>query len=225
MDIQTLTHNTIEYIQKGANPQLIVLSGTHGDEHEVIEPVIEYMQRHAQELPDFVCIPRVSPSAVASQTRRNAQKHDVNRHFRDSTDDPEVRSVMEILSPLRAQLCLDVHEDADRTRGCYVYDTHTLTPDELAQVQRAIRNSGASLYTGIDDPADAHLGWHVHDGYVSMPFTKMPEEAGFSGRWLLEHQIVQRAFTLEVPGQAQMFLKRALVREVFTTLLPLVFKS
>jgi hypothetical protein len=225
MTLQSKTYQNTSYFQKGESPKLLVLSGMHGDEHEVIQPVHTYVEVHVKDLPDFLFIPQVSPSAVAQKTRRNATNQDINRAFTEPTTDSEAAAIMNIVHPYQFDLCIDFHEDPDRTKGCYVYDSEKFGEKELTQLRKAIVSSGASLYTGIDDPADAHLGWHVRDGYVSMPLSQIPPGAGFSGHWFLSQGIVKRAFTVEVPGQAPMVLKRKLVIALFEALLPLIPQS
>lgn len=197
----------------------------HGDEYEIISCVDNYVEQHEQELPDFLFIPQVSPSAVAQKTRKNTWGHDVNRNFFASATDPEALALMKFLKDFRFAVCIDFHEDPDRLRGCYLYDSDRFTFEDLTKLRHALLQSGASLYTGIDDPADAHLGWRVRDGYISMPFDSLPRQAGFSGRWFLEQKIVTRTFTVEVPGQAQIALKRRLVAAILETLLPLAAQS
>ena len=214
--------STMHHLQKSSDPKLLLLSGMHGDEYEIISCVLAYIKNHDAILDDYLFIPEVSPSAVAQRTRKNAWGHDTNRSFFVPAIDPEVAAFMKIVSDFHFDVCIDFHEDADRTKGCYLYDSDVFSAQQLTHLRAAITKTGASLYTGIDDPADANLGWHIRDGYISMPLKSIPPIAGFSGRWLLEKNIVKRAFTVEMPGQALPFLKQKLVEAIITALLPLV---
>ena len=50
---------------------LLILSGMHGDEYEVIDCVKNYLAENTG-LPHYEYISEVSPSAVSRKTRRNA---------------------------------------------------------------------------------------------------------------------------------------------------------
>ncbi len=205
-----------EYYLKGTNLKLLILSGMHGDEHEVIQCVEDYINSHASALPEFLFIPKVSPSAVAKRTRKNKYGNDINRQFMESTQDPEARDAMEILQGRRFRACIEFHEDPDRTAGVYVYDSGTLSEKDLAAYRHVVEGTGARLYSGIDDPFDADLGLQVEKGYISTTVDNLPKHAGFSTRWLIANGIAKRIFTPEIPGKAPIALKRRLVEAVFS---------
>src|SRR3989344_8617189 len=91
------TNPDFYYFLKGSHPKLLIHSGTHGDEYEVIDLVEKYIRRYEAKLPDFIFVPKVSPSAVAAKTRKNSQNADINRTFSTNSIDPEVRENIKIL--------------------------------------------------------------------------------------------------------------------------------
>ena len=202
---------SIEYFIKGDKPILLVLSGMHGDEYGVIEHVINFVEKHEQEFPDFVFIPHVSPSAVAQKTRKNELNHDINRCFFDPPMDEEVADTMAIIQQHHFSLSLNFHEDPDLKRTFYLYDTNQISAGDLSLLRNTIRATGALLHTGVDDPLDANLGLHVEEGYISTPYESMPKDAGFSWVWFDKHKLVDRSIDIEIPGGATAELKRALV--------------
>lgn len=221
MDVLTQTHAGVTYFIRGKHPKLLILSGTHGDEYEVTEHITQFIDTHRQELPDYLYIPEVSPSAVALKTRRNMYNHDLNREFLDIPTDPEAIANMHIMARFRFTLCLAFHEDPDRRISFYMYDNDVLTHRQLQSYRAYVQKTGASLYTGIDDPADTKLRLHVEKGYISTPVIGTKEK-GFSMRWLVEHNKAERVFNPEIPGKADGELKRKLVEAVFLFSLTLV---
>ena len=212
-------HNSLEYYLHGAFPRVLLFSGMHGDEYESGVLLTTYLKKNSESLPDFFYIPKVSPSAVGAKTRMNAYGHDINRQFVERTTDPEARDVMTLLAPFHFDLCVDVHEDPDRTIGFYLYDSSHMTPEELEIYRQAIRTTDARLYTGFDDVDDENLNLYVEKGYVSLGYERTGEMSGFSSRWLYAKNICRRSFTVEVPGKGSTALKESLIRTVMSFLL------
>lgn len=209
-------HGGIEYLQKGETPALLILSGMHGDESGVVQYVTTYVANHEDSLPDFLFIPKVSPSAVQLNTRINTFGHDVNRNFFDPPTDPEAKAVMEIIAELRFDRAIDFHEDPDLKDEFYMYFGTALTPEQQSVFRQTMQLTGIGLHTGIDDSVDSNLGLHVEAGYICTPANSFPKEAGFSGEWLLDHHVAKQVFTPEIPGQAEPSMKSAVVAGVFS---------
>lgn len=221
MNVTKHQQGVIEYYQSGEHPKLLLISGMHGNEYDVIGCVKQYVEENEKSLPDFLYIPHLSPSAVEQKSRLNGFGHDVNRSFLTPPPDSEIASCMEILSPHEFDACLDFHEDPDRQNEFYLYDTGILQPSSLATFNSYIRSTGAELYNGLDDPEDATLGHQVTDGYVHIPIDASLPDTGFSSGWFLRHKLVKRSFTFEIPGKSPIGLKNALVSTIFAYFLPL----
>lgn len=214
MQIRTRTLNHTTYHIRGNHPKFLILSGTHGDELEVTDCVTRYLDTHQSNVPDYVYIPELSPSAVRLKTRRNMYNHDLNREFIHNPTDPEVITAMNILEPFSFSLCIAFHEDPDRRTSFYMYDSHRLATVQLRVYRNLISQTGAKLFTGIDDPEDRKLSLLVEKGYVSTPILGTTE-TGFSMRWLIMDHKASRVFNPEIPSKANILLKQQLVDKMF----------
>ena len=214
--VRHITGST-EYFTHGTPPRVLLLSGMHGDEYESGELLHEWIDSTQTRLPPFMYIPMVSPSAVAAHTRRNAYGNDINRKFTDDSTDPEARITMDIVRKHHFDICIDLHEDPDRTMAFYLYDSDHMTPDELSCYREVVGKTSARLYTGIDDMDDELLGCHIEKGYYSFRPDVIGEDtdiAGFSSKWMIQSDITTRFFTLEIPGKADRTLKRSVIGQV-----------
>ncbi len=214
-----LHQGRLPYILSGESPRVLLLSGMHGDEYESGVVLEQYLVSHAASLPTFLYIPQVSPSAVEVKKRKNRYGNDINRQFVRGSKDPEALSVMSLVSQYRFSLCVDVHEDPDRTLGFYLYDSEHMTSDELTRYRGLVEQTDARLYSGVDDVDDEHLNLLVDKGYVSLGFEKTAGTAGFSSKWLYDERRANRSFTLEIPGKAARSVKQQLISTVVPFLL------
>ena len=201
MEKKTYHHASLSlpYYVRGARPGLLLLSGAHGDEFEVIDSVHAAIDVHQNELPDFLYIPEVSPSSVSGRTRHNCDSLDINRQFVDDTECEEAQAVMALLKDYNIDTCVSFHEDPEQEQF-YLYDSGECSAYELARIQEAVKSCGVGLFSGIDDPEDAHLGFEFKDGYRA--------HVGADGKpvgpietWLIRNKIATRVFGVEVPGK------------------------
>ncbi len=191
------------------------MSGMHGDEFGVIELVKDYLLANQSKLPNFLYIPKASPSAVRLGTRVNECGLDLNRSFLDSITDPEVDTLKQLFSLYHFKLCLDFHEDLDRTNEFYLYDSEQLSSGELERLRSSLIKTGAELYSGPDDRSDLTLNHQIDRGYFSLPFAAQNPRAGFFSTWANRQGLVNREVTVEVPGRAPSELKAKLIQTVF----------
>ncbi|MBI3114585.1 MAG: hypothetical protein HYZ07_01355, partial [Candidatus Harrisonbacteria bacterium] len=181
--------------------------------------VERYLCANETKCPTFLWIPTVSPSAAKRGTRVNARGIDVNRHFREDATDPEVRAVMAIMRRYRFDLHLSFHEDGDRTREFYLYDTDDAPHDAaLAQLFAEMEHIGIAPYSGEDDAKSA-LKVRIRNGYFSERwdgggFTRRAL-AGQSTIYAVRSGIAKRGITLEIPGKAPQDVKDKLVAIIF----------
>lgn len=207
------------YIQKG-QPTLLIHSGTHGDESDVIVSIEKYLREHADLMPDFLWIPEVSPSAVRAGTRKNERGVDVNRVFDANSIEPEVLANIALTRGKLFDLFLDIHEDPT-TDAFYMYDSiDARGAKEMRELFSRVKALGVPLYNGLDDE---DLGLHVADGYVVCNDSYASQDKGTphtSWNYLREHGMVKRRYlTPEIPGKAPQSVKDAIVAAVFQYLI------
>jgi hypothetical protein len=83
----------------------------------------------AHELPEFMYIPEISPSAVKAKSRKNSFGNDMNRDF-GRLNDPEASALKQILGQLSQVVGISFHQDFEFPQF-YVYDTHLMSPEDL----------------------------------------------------------------------------------------------
>ncbi len=209
---------TLRYYTHRENPRWLIHSGTHGNERGVIAPVREFLRAHAKDMPGFVFVPEVSPSAVTKGSRWNAAGNDVNRMFADTSPDAEVRANLALMHTGTFDLFLSFHEDTDRMWEWYIYDTDDTPKDAgTRNLFAAAADIGVAPYSGSDGTADGAVT--IRDGY----FSERWEGGGFAREALVGQAtiyavrsgIAKRAITLEIPGLAPQDVKRKLVAIIF----------
>lgn len=208
----------VDYFQRGSNPKLIVLTGTHGNENDVIASTGRAILKHIDELPDFVCIPEVSPSSVSMNSRVNANGVDLNRTFFDRATEPETVVNMMILQPLKCEVMLTVHEDPD-SNDFYMYDSGDMTEDtRWTNLKIEVRGLGVNLLNGLDDSSDPALGLTMVNGYK--PHTLLSSNpVGMIETWCLQKGIIERVINPEIPGGLSQRAKDKIVDAVFRNFL------
>ncbi|MDO8591843.1 MAG: succinylglutamate desuccinylase/aspartoacylase family protein, partial [bacterium] len=199
--------------------KLLLVAGLHGDEHEVIAGVEQALDRYKSQLPSFVFIPAMSPSAVVLKTRQNGEGLDLNRQFFGNTQSSEAKAIMERLNGQSFALCVSFHEDLAGDKF-YFYDSQDMEgAARLANLRQSIRAAGVELLTGIDDTEDICLGFEFKDGYkVCLP---APDHRllGTFEAWALTSGLAHRVHGIEVPGKISLEKKQAVVEAVFKHLL------
>lgn len=187
----------IKYHIKGNSPKLVIHSGTHGDEYHVIEPLRKVVERLYDELPSFLYVPEVSPSAVLLNTRENALGHDMNRVFWGANFDPEVIANKQILATVSHAIALTFHEDLENN-AFYIYDSEKLSNDLLEALRARIRTLGLTLYNGQDDFEDEQLQYVFDHGYACV---KQGDhyKGPFVDDWAMYHSHIDRMMTIEMP--------------------------
>lgn len=215
----------INFLQKGTNPTLLLMSGTHGDEYEVIEPLKKIINKYSEKLPDFIFIPEVSPTAVKLKTRRNESGHDTNRKFFDGTDDVEAKTVMNIVTKFNFRLGVSFHEDWEYD-SFYLYDSEKMDSKMLNNFKTHIKEKNIGLYSGVDDSRDVTLGSIVHDGYITIPPESEKIIQGDFWDWALVNGFVKRLLYPEIPSNLPLQNKIFLIDLIFQDLIfPLLNKN
>ena len=210
---QRLGEVKIDYYQKGNYPKYIFLTGTHGNENDVIASTGRAILKYLDRLPDFVYIPEVSPSGVSLNSRTNANGVDPNRTFFDGAIEPETICNMKVLQSLKCELLLTIHEDPE-LNDFYVYDSGDMTEDaRWTNLKNEVLDLGVNLLNGLDDPTDPALGLTFVDGYK--PQTLLASNpVGMIETWCLQKGIIKRTINPEIPGGLPQILKDEIVEAV-----------
>lgn len=212
--------NELPYFLSAEKPQVLIGSGLHGDEYEVIPLLVEVLGEFKDQLPPFICLPMLSTSAVSQRTRLNHEGLDLNRSFNNplvkSTEIDALKKVVTHYGPY--QTVLTVHQDLERAE-CYLYDGCVVPHDDkVSNWQVAMTHQGLDLLNECDNPDDPCLGVNFRDGYYHFDPTSDTFAETFE-TWSSLHAGAQRNMTLEVPtlvGDAQ---KRLVIEQSLLTLL------
>jgi len=215
---------TLEFVQKGNQPQWFIHTGTHGDEAGVIGSVRRFLEGSWEKMPDFIWVMAASPSAVRLGTMENQYGNNLNRMFFDGTTDPEARANLALLRKGTFDVFISVHEDPERQCEFYLYDSD----DERGSLQRfwaRLASQGISAFTGIDDPQDPILGNSIRGGYYSLleelRSGQAPRENDGTTFDYFHRlgRVTGRRLNPEIPGQADQSTKNVIVRAFFEYLL------
>ncbi len=218
--MQRKTSNNLpgfEYFVKGNNPRLLIHSGTHGDEFEVIDCVRKSVTKFETSLPDFVYVPVVSPSAVKNKTRLNGSDLDLNRVFFSSSKEPEVVENIKILKKFNFDLFVSFHEDP-LSDEYYIYDSGFKKEESLKikTHNEKLKDLGFKLLNGVDDPMDPDLGYEFIEGYRKFVETKGDSVNGMISMWSMFEKEVQTCLTPEIPGLLDIAKKQLIVDTFFS---------
>lgn len=208
----------ILYYVYGDKPCLLIDSGTHGDEYEVINSVEKAVKKYIAEMPSFIYIPEVSPSAVRLKTRENENGKDLNRDFFEESNEDESKAVMQIIRQYRFNLSVSFHEH-DSMDGFYFYDSLKMPKKMLQAIRDGISGLGVGLYSGIDDDNDLALGYRLSEGYVSCSEDQNKEKNGCLWTWLYRNKFVKRLVLSEIPGKVSQEVKDKIVEVIFKRLI------
>jgi len=216
-----------EYFQSGNEPKLLIVGQTHGDESEIVPLVENVLFNHCSELPPFLFVREISPSASKLGTRENIDGLDLNRSFIVPPPTEEVKQMMELWSKYVFDIFLTFHTDPTAA-DFYLYDG---TKDEdhekrrldvtegFSLLQQDLRNLGIQLRNGIDDSDDPTLGYMTHNGYVYWPMsTKINDHA--TDYWLIMNTGgARQVINPEIPGKASLEQKEKIIDSIIRRLI------
>lgn len=208
------------YYTWGETPVLLITSGIHGDEYELIEPLTESLQRNRPTLPPFLYIPVVSPSAVRLHTRLNERGLDLNRQFLQDHSDPEVEMFKEIVGERTFKLMVSFHEDPELD-SYYIYDIgHDKSENErLKKFNVSLDEIGINLFTGVDDPEDLVLNHEFVDGYHRFAHSSSLASSGMIEDYVMDVGQANEVWIPEIPGKIKLATKAKLIEKFVTELL------
>ena len=215
---ETVDGEGVEYFVHGESPRILIHSGTHGDEYESIGIVSGLIKKYLAILPDFVFVPKVSPSAVELKTRKNKRGIDLNRSFIDGSNDPEVLANIKIASLYDYQTCISFHEDPG-VNYFYIYDSGLINSKKLSTLRSEISKLKVPLLTGYDDPDDAVLRNKFYKGYKRFPSVQNSDHDGTFWGWALNKGIIKNMLDPEIPGLAKKEVKTKMINLLFELIL------
>jgi len=110
-------------------PTILLTAGIHGEEPGGVEGAMRWLEggEWSKWRVNWFVLPCINPYGWERNHRRNAQRRDINRQFRNPDDCPEAKLVKELVHGQRFQFSLDLHEDVDAT-GYYVYELRRAPP-------------------------------------------------------------------------------------------------
>lgn len=217
---------TIERV--GVNPTAFFVSGIHGDEHEVIEPLRRQLDRKVKEDPhhfaSHVRALEAHPAALQDKVRA-ARGVDLNRQFvfKETPDHPQAKLLADtLLEHEGIHTVFSFHEDP-LERRFYVYNLMTRSDD--GSMDAAIESLSTNLlsrvtamdiplYNGIDD---IDLGYWVDHGFCAVASDAIHDNS--FEMWAVQNELhghpsMQRAFLFEIPGMLPIAQKEELIRVI-----------
>jgi hypothetical protein len=208
------------YFKSGNFPKLLIHSGTHGDEYEVIELVEKAVKKYERSLPPFFYVPRVSPSAVKNKTRENEFGKDINRVFFSNSQDPDVIQNIKVMNNHRFKLIVSFHEDPEFEQY-YIYDSGYGKSETklIKEHNNYLQNNNISLLNGMDDPSDPDLGYLFKNGYKRFEIKNGESENGMIIVWTLVNKISRQCLIPEIPGKLNIGKKDFIVDSFFAIFL------
>lgn len=204
------------YYTSGDNPKLLVHTGTHGDEFEVIDIVKKTLEKYENKLPPFLFVPRVSPTAVELKSRKNKWGHNLNRDFFSNSEDPEVAANIQITKDHKFDLFVSIHEDWEFPEY-YIYDWgYSKEKNKLVLKHNTyLKERGVELYSGVDDPRDVNLQHVFVEGYNKAIHKQSGSDEGFISSWILNRNLARDYLLPEIPMQATPKVKEFIVDTFF----------
>jgi hypothetical protein len=216
-----------KYFLSDDNPTLLMASGTHGDENEIVPLVEEVVWKYLEQLPPFMFIPEISPSACELNTRKNKDGLDLNRSFTVPPPADEVKAMMDIWSNYKFGVFLTFHTDPKFT-DFYLYDHYKDTghkkrrldtTESFALLKKDILSIGINMYNGIDDSEDPTLGYEVKDGYICWPMSKRTNNHSMDYWLIMDTGIVKQVINPEIPGKATLEEKSIIIESIIRRLI------
>ncbi len=180
-------------------PEIIVVSGIHGDETPVVIELYLLLLQIWHELPPTVFVPIVSTLAAQAGTRLNPSGEDLNRIMDQSPLSFEAyraQRFMRLFGP--ARLLLSVHQDSDLAKHLYLYTEGMEIPLLLLnRWRRELFTGGYLTLSNLDDPNDKVLGMLARDGYIHHRDSHKTPQMFES--WAVNSGLVDQAITAEIP--------------------------
>lgn len=211
----------LTYVLSDPKPEILIISGFHGDEIDVVTHVTQYIEAHFHALPPFLYVPIASPSAAARHTRYNEHNVDINRSYYFQSPEEEAQALMNLLAPYSFTTIHAFHEDPELT-SFYLYDYGDRTDmNKFDELKKKLLSERIVLFTGVDDPSDTSLGNVIFNGYIGwdMSADETTIEYGFFQEYTFATGKCRRHYTYEVPGRLPKERKSVVVSSIMSTMM------
>jgi murein peptide amidase A len=122
-------------------PTILVTAGIHGEEPGAVEGALRWLEscEWMKWRVNWFVLPCINPYGWERNQRRNAQRRDINRQFRNSSDCPEAELVKGLVKGERFVFTVDLHEDVDAS-GYYLYELRHGSPFMGERIVAAVGN-------------------------------------------------------------------------------------
>ncbi len=134
-------HRVLLGENRGKRKNVLVTSGTHGDEPAGPKAVLHFLRRDLTDLLqhfNFLILPCINPYGYVHSQRENREGEDINRAF-EKENVAEANIVKEALRKQRFSLFIEFHEDWEAT-GFYLYEgrheTCGIGPEIIRRVEK-----------------------------------------------------------------------------------------
>lgn len=121
-------------------PTVLLTGGMHGEEPAGVEGVLRWLEGGAWSKwrVNWFVLPCINPYGWERNQRRNAQRYDINRQFRDASDSPEAKLIKRLVRGKRFLFSMEFHEDVGAS-GYYLYELRREPPFVGEKILRAVR--------------------------------------------------------------------------------------
>ncbi|MEI6085267.1 MAG: M14 family metallocarboxypeptidase [Verrucomicrobiota bacterium] len=130
---------TVERTFSKRAPTVLLTGGMHGEEPAGVEGVLRWLEsdRWRKYPVNWLVFPCINPYGWERNQRRNRQRRDINRQFRQRTNTPEAELIKRLVKGRRFEFSLEFHEDVDAT-GFYLYELRRQPPYIGEQILSAV---------------------------------------------------------------------------------------
>ena len=135
-------------------PTVLLTAGIHGEEPGSVEGALRWLEsgESTKWRVNWFVLPCINPYGWERNQRRNAQRRDINRQFRNANDCPEAELVKKLVKGHRFLFSVDLHEDVDAP-GYYLYELRHGPPFIGERIVHAV---GRVIRVNRDKVIDGH---------------------------------------------------------------------
>lgn len=120
-------------------PTVLLTGGMHGEEPAGVEAVLRWLEsgQWMKWRVNWFALPCINPYGWERHQRTNAQRCDINRQFRNSSDCPEAELVKQLVRGKKFLFSIEFHEDVEAS-GYYLYELRREPPFIGEKIVKAV---------------------------------------------------------------------------------------